>query len=503
MIFLKEQIKYFNEIKKINSDKRSVIGSRQQRVYIETFGCNLNENDSEKILGILEASGYINTFDVEEADLIILNTCCVRENAENRLFGRLGEVKKYSLNGALIAVCGCMMQELHMVEKIKRSYPYVRLIFGTHTLYKLPENLYNILLSDKKMQDNKSENKKSKKALRIFDILDVEGSIYEGIPTTHSHDKAAFVPIIYGCDNFCTYCIVPYVRGRERSRKPKEIINEIIELAKEGFVEVTLLGQNVNSYKGDEKIRNFADLLDEVAKIDGIEKIRFISPHPKDFTKEVAEVIAKNKNISRNLHYPVQSGSTKVLKEMNRIYTKDEYLKKADMIKEIVPDVTFSTDIIVGFPGETEEDFEETLDVVKEMKFEQIFMFIYSPRVGTQAANREDQIPYNIAQERFSRLKVFYEDLLMQKNEEYIGKTLEIIIEEETGNNVTENLDNTNNENNQEKKEINIEYDSLKGRTDSNKIIIIPKYDNWNIGDKIKVEILENRKWYLKGRKID
>lgn len=502
MIFLKEQIKYFNEIKKINSDKRSVIGSRQQRVYIETFGCNLNENDSEKILGILVASGYINTFDVEEADLIVLNTCCVRENAENRLFGRLGEVKKHALNGAIIVVCGCMMQEPHMVEKIKRSYPYVRLVFGTHTLHKLPENLYNILFADKENKDSKKDStdknkNKRKKLLRVFDILDVEGSIYEGIPTTHSHDKAAFVPIIYGCDNFCTYCIVPYVRGRERSRKPEEILKEIKDLAKEGFVEVTLLGQNVNSYKGENKIKNFADLLNEVAKIDGIEKIRFISPHPKDFTEEVAKVIAKNKNISRNLHYPLQSGSTKVLRDMNRIYTKEEYLKKADMIRNIVPEVSFSTDIIVGFPGETEEDFEETLDVVRKMNFEQIFMFIYSPRVGTSAAKREDQIPYNIAQKRFSRLKTLYEELLMQKNEEYIGKILEIIIEEETGNNIVENIENLDG------KESNIEYDSLKARTDSNKIIIIPKYSDWNIGDKIKVEILENRKWYLKGRIID
>ncbi len=508
MIFLKEQIKYFNKIKKLNSCKRSVIGSRQQRVYIETFGCNLNENDSEKILGILESSGYINTFNVEEADLIIFNTCCIRENAENKLFGRLGEVKKYAANGAIVSVCGCMMQEPHMVEKIKRSYPYVRLVFGTHTLYKLPENLYNILLSDQNKTNINSENenrntdkeknkeigkkinKKKQKPLRIFDILDVEGSVYEGIPTAHTHEKAAFVPIIYGCNNFCTFCIVPYVRGRERSRKPEDILNEIRELVEEGFVEVTLLGQNVNSYKGDDKIKNFADLLNEIAKIEGLEKIRFISPHPKDFTEDVAKAIAKNKNISRSLHYPLQSGSTKVLKEMNRIYTKEEYLEKAEMIKNIVPDVFFSTDIIVGFPGETEEDFKETLDVVRKMDFEQIFMFIYSPREGTVAAKREDQIPYDVAQERFSRLQTLYEEMLMKKNDRYIEKLLEVIIEEETGNSVLEDKDNT-------------EYDSLKARTDSNKVIIIPKYTNWKIGDKVQVKVLENRKWYLKGKKID
>lgn len=255
MIFLKEQVKYINKIKEINSEKQSITQTQEYKVYIETFGCSLNENDSEKILGILESSGYTNTFEVNEADFIIFNTCCIRENAENKLFGRLGEVKRYAVEGVIVSVCGCMMQEPHMVEKIKRSYPYVRLVFGTHTLYKLPENLYNILVSDKENKENKNNkdkqnekltvenNTKTKKnkLLRIFDIEEVEGSVYEGIPTLHTNEKSALVPIIYGCDNFCSYCIVPYVRGRERSRKHTDILKEIEELVKEGYVEVTLL----------------------------------------------------------------------------------------------------------------------------------------------------------------------------------------------------------------------------------------------------------------------
>lgn len=477
MIFLKEQIKYFDKIKEINRNKEA-------KVYIETFGCTLNENDSEKILGMLEGSGYEYTESVSDANLIIFNTCCIRENAENKLFGRLGEVKKFAEEGAIVALCGCMMQEIHMVEKVKRSYPFVRLVFGTHTLYRLPENLYKILASDNEHNlDYIKDNKKRIKALKIFDVEDVEGSVYEGIPTSHTHSKSAFVPIIYGCNNFCTYCIVPYVRGRERSRDSKDILNEIEELVKQGYVEVTLLGQNVNSYSGKGEIKNFAQLLEAIAKVEGLEKIRFISPHPKDFTEDVAIVIKNNENISRNLHYPLQSGSTKVLKEMNRIYTKEEYLEKAEMIRKHIPDVAFSTDIIVGFPGETEEDFEETLDVVRKMNFEQIFMFIYSPRKGTVAAKRVDQIPYEIASKRFMKLQNLYEEMLMKKNEEYIGKTQNIIIEEETSDSDDE-------------KEL------LKGRTDSNKIVVLPKYDGYKLGEKIEVEILENRKWYLKGRKI-
>lgn len=431
----------------------------------------------KKYFGILDKAGYIVTQLQEEADLIIFNTCCVRENAENRLFGNLGEVKKYALNGTLICVCGCMVEQKYIIDKIKKSYPYVRLIFGTNKIYKLPENLYNILNSDKDQ----------------FKIIDVENKdeIYEGIPTLHTYQKSAFVPIIYGCNNFCTYCIVPYVRGRERSRKPENIINEIKELVENGYIEVTLLGQNVNSYKGEGDIKNFAELLDVIANIEGLEKIRFISPHPKDFTEDVARVIRNNKNISRNFHYPMQSGSTKVLKEMNRKYTKEEYLEKAERLKKIVPDISFSTDIIVGFPGETEEDFEDTLDVVRKMNFEQIFMFIYSPRVGTIAAERKDQIPYNVSQKRFERLKNLYEEMVMKKNDEYIGKIVELIIEEETGKQIEKEVN----------REKICELDSLKGRTDSNKIVIIPKYDNWYIGENIKVKILENRKWYLKGKK--
>lgn len=471
MILFKKQLDWLDKIKEIN--KKECENCGQKLAYIETFGCILNENDSEKIAGMLEQAGYSVTIDENlrsAADLVIFNTCCIRENAEEKLFGRLGEVKKQAIEkGSIIILCGCMMQQKHILEKIKKSYPFVDYIFGTHTIYNFPENLYNVI-----------KNRK-----RVIDIEE-ESDIFEGMPTRHTKDKFAIVPIIYGCNNFCSYCIVPYVRGREKSRDPEEILSEVKKLANDGYTEIMLVGQNVNSYKGKGAIDNFAKLLDEVAMIPGISKIRFISPHPKDFTEDVAKVIAKHKNISRNLHYPLQSGSDKVLKEMNRKYTKAQYLERAENIRKYVPDVTFSTDIIVGFPGETEEDFKETLDVVRKMRFEQIFMFIYSKRKGTMAEKMENQVPEEIAHERFNRLQKTYEKILDDINNEYIGKIESIIIDEETSS----GKDDKNTK------------DSLKGRLDSNKIVVIPKYDGFKIGEKIEVEILENRKWYLKGRKV-
>ena len=424
------------------------------------MGCSLNENDSEKICGMLEEMNYIKTENPEDANIIVFNTCCIRENAEDKLFGKLGEMKKIKKNNkAIIAIGGCMMQEKHILEKIHQSYPYVDIVFGTHTIHKLPQDIYQIL------KDNKS----------IEDVLDIDGKIYEGIPIKRTDNKKAYVTIMYGCNNFCSYCIVPYVRGRERSRKPEDIINEIKQLAKEGYKEIMLLGQNVNSYNGG-KNYNFANLLKDINKIEGIEKIRFISPHPKDFTDDVIEAIATSEKVCNTLHLPLQSGSSNVLKAMNRKYTKEQYLKLVEKIKNRIPDVALTTDIIVGFPGETESDFEDTLDVVRKVKFEQVFMFIYSRRKGTVADKMENQIPEEIKHKRFDRLKELVESQIKENNQKYIGTIQKILID---GTSKT-------NEN------------TLSGRTDSNKVVVI-EADKKYINQTVNVKITQDCMWYLKG----
>ena len=376
-----------------------------------------------------------------EADLIVFNTCCVRENAEDKLFGKLGELKKYKKEtGCIIAIGGCMMQEKHIQEKLYKSYPYFDIIFGTHTINKFPEDLYNAISKNDKIR--------------------------------------ASVTIMYGCNNFCTYCIVPYVRGRERSRNPEDIIKEIESLAKEGYKEITLLGQNVNSYDGGNGYK-FSNLLNDVDKIQGIERIRFISPHPKDFTDDVIEAIKNSKKICKILHLPLQSGSTNVLKKMNRKYTKESYLELAEKIKKEIPEVVFSTDIIVGFPGETEKDFEDTLDVVRKIKFEQIFMFIYSRRVGTPADKMEDQIPENIKHERFDKLKELADRQTVENNAKYIGTKEKIIVEGKSKTN--------------EK--------MLTGRTETNKVVVFEGEDKL-INKTIEVEIFKDHVWYLEGRVV-
>ena len=351
------------------------------------------------------------------------------------------------------------MQEEHITEKIKKSYPFVDIVFGTHTLHKFPEDLYIAITKNKNVKD----------------VIDIDGEIYEGLPVKRSSNKQASVIIMYGCNNFCSYCIVPYVRGRERSRKPEDILNEIKELAKEGYREITLLGQNVNSYKGGENY-NFANLLEDVDKIEGIEVIRFVSPHPKDFTNDVIDVISKSKKISRLIHVPLQSGSTNVLKEMNRKYTKEQYLDLIKRIRNKIPDAVFSTDIIVGFPSETEEDFEDTIDVVKQVNFEQIFMFIYSRRVGTRADKMENQVPEDIKHKRFNKLKQVFEEKIEENNKKYIGTTQKILVEGYSKNN----------------------QDMLTGRTDTNKVIIFEGNENL-IGKIINIKIVSEHKWYLKG----
>ena len=457
---IENQKDFVDKVSKLNDGKN-------MKYSIYTMGCQLNENDSEKISGMMEEMKYSNTNKIEEADCIIFNTCCVRENAEDKLFGKLGEVKKYKeLKGTIIAICGCMMQEKHIVEKIKKSYPFVDIIFGTHTIHKLPEDLYTALCSNKS----------------IVDILDIDGEVIEGLPIKRNDKTKASVTIMNGCNNFCTYCIVPYVRGRERSRSPENIINEIEELAKKGYKEVTLLGQNVNSYKGNGNlgITKFSELLRAVNKINGIEKIRFISPHPKDFTDDVIEAIRDCDKVCKMIHLPLQSGSSEVLRKMNRKYTKEQYLNLVDKMKSTIPNLTLSTDIIVGFPEETEADFEDTLDVVNKVNFEQVFMFIYSRRVGTPADKMENQIPEEIKHKRFDRLKSLVESKIEENNKKYIGTIQDIIVEgrSKTNNNM------------------------LTGRTDSNKVINFEGDDSL-IGKAIKIKITSEHMWYLKGVSVE
>ena len=447
---------YLEKVNKINEGKNL-------KYFILTMGCQLNENDSEKICGMIEKMGYNKTNTLEEADLVVFNTCCVRENAEDKLFGKLGEVKKIKeKRGTIIAIGGCMMQEKHIQEKLRKSYPFFDLIFGTHTLHKFPEDLYKVISEEK----------------RIEDILDIDGEVIEGLPIKRNDNIKASVTIMNGCNNFCTYCIVPYVRGRERSRDPEDIINEVKQLSEEGYKEITLLGQNVNSYKGNGNlgIYKFSELLREINKIEKIERIRFVSPHPKDFTDDVIDAIRDCQKVCKIIHLPLQSGSSRVLKTMNRKYTKEQYLNLVEKMKAKIPDVEFSTDIIVGFPGETQADFEDTLDVVKKVCFEQVFMFIYSRRFGTPADKMENQVPEEIKHERFNRLKALVESQIELNNKKYIGTQQNVLVEgkSKTNSNI------------------------LTGRTDTNKVVNFEGEETL-IGNIVKMNIISEHMWYLKG----
>ena len=466
---VKKQREYIEKVRKINEDRKC-------KYNILTMGCQLNENDSEKLSGMLEEMGYARTDNVKDADIALFNTCCVRENAEDKLFGKLGELKRLKEEkGLIIAIGGCMMQEKHITDKIKTSYPFVDILFGTHTLYKFPEDLYRAIEEKRKIED----------------VIDVEGKIYEGLPIKRDSKIKASVTIMNGCNNFCTYCIVPYVRGRERSRSPKDITDEVKSLAKEGYKEITLLGQNVNSYLRVEKEKNisfseyeginsFATLLRAINKIDGIERIRFVSPHPKDFTDDVIEAIADCDKVCKLIHLPLQSGNTKVLKEMNRKYTKEQYLELVDKMKKKIQNLTLSTDIIVGFPGETDEEFEDTLDVVRRVKFEQVYMFIYSRRVGTPGDRMENQVPEEIKHKRFDKLKELVESQIEENNKKYIGTIQKVLVEGESKNNI----------------------ELLTGRTDSNKVVIFEGNKSC-IGQMINLKIVSEHMWYLKGEVVE
>ena len=465
---INKQKEYIEKVKKINQNKNL-------KYSILTMGCQLNENDSEKLCGMLEKMGYTKTENQKEADLALFNTCCVRENAEDKLFGKLGELKKIKEErGTIIAIGGCMMQEKHITNKIKESYPYTDIIFGTHTLHKFPEDLYKVIEEKKKLED----------------ILDIDGKVYEGLPIKRDSSIKASVTIMNGCNNFCSYCIVPYVRGRERSREPRAIIEEVKELAKQGYKEITLLGQNVNSYLRVEREKNiefeeyegvnsFATLLRAVNKIEGIERIRFVSPHPKDFTDDVIEAIADCEKVCKLIHLPLQSGSSKVLKTMNRKYTKEQYLALVEKMKAKIPNLTLSTDIIVGFAGETEEDFEDTLDVVRKVCFEQVYMFIYSRRVGTPGDKMQNQVPEDIKHKRFDRLKELVESQIAKNNSKYVGTIQKVLVEGPSKNNP----------------------ELLTGRTDSNKVVIFEGSKEL-IDTIIDLKIISEHMWYLKGQII-
>ena len=459
---VKLQKEFIDKVRKINEGKNL-------KYHILTMGCQLNESDSEKLSGMLEEMGYSLTKNIEEANLIVFNTCCVRENAEDKLFGKLGEVKRIrEANNGLIAIGGCMMQEKHIVEKLKKSYPFFDVAFGTHTLYKFPEDIYTALMENKQIED----------------ILDIDGEVTEGLPVKRDDNIKASVLIMNGCNNFCTYCIVPYVRGRERSRKAEDILKEVEGLAKQGYKEITLLGQNVNSYMRSERenginkgeIDSFAKLLRAVNEIEGIERIRFVSPHPKDFTDDVIDAIKDCNKVCKIIHLPLQSGSTNILKVMNRKYTKEQYIELAEKIKSRIPEVVFSTDIIVGFPGEIEEDFEDTLDVVRKVNFEQVYMFIYSRRVGTPADKMENQVPEEVKHERFDRLKKLAEENIKINNQKYVGTTQKVLVE---------GFSKTNSS-------------VLTGRTDTNKVVNFEGSKDL-IGKVISLKIVSEHMWYLKG----
>lgn len=381
---------YFMDIAKNYVEQLAAKKGSPLTFHVTTFGCQMNARDSEKLVGILERIGYVET-DTEDADFVIYNTCTVRENANNKVYGRLGVLQNYKKKNPhmLIGLCGCMMQETVVVEKLKESYRFVDLIFGTHNIYKFAELIVTAMESDS----------------MTIDIWKDTDQIVEDLPVERKYSFKSGVNIMFGCNNFCSYCIVPYVRGRERSRDPEAIISEIRQLVADGVVEVMLLGQNVNSYgKNLENPITFAQLLEKIEQIEGLERIRFMTSHPKDLSDELIEVMGRSKKICKHLHLPVQSGSSRILKKMNRHYTKEQYLELVEKIRKNVPDVSLTTDIIVGFPGETEEDFEETMDIVRKVRYDSVFTFIYSKRTGTPAAVMEDQVPEDVVKNRFDRL---------------------------------------------------------------------------------------------------
>ena len=408
----------FIDLARALTEQKIQAAGRPLTYCLTTFGCQMNEKQSEAVAGIMDEIGYIRQ-DSEESDVVIYNTCTVRENANLKVYGRLGHLHslKDQNPDMKIILFGCMMQEPHVVEKIKKTYSFVNLVFGTHNIFKFAELFYEMLLSD----------------MQIVDIWEGTDKIVEDLPTERNYTFKSGVNIMFGCNNFCSYCIVPYVRGRERSRRPEAIIKEVKRLVEDGVSEVMLLGQNVNSYGKtlDEPV-TFAQLLTMLEEVEGLRRIRFMTSHPKDLSDELIEVMAKSKKICHHLHLPLQSGSSRVLKEMNRRYDKEKYLGLVDKIRTAVPDISLTTDIIVGFPGETEEDFQETLDVVKKAGYDTAFTFLYSKRTGTPAAAKEDQVPQDVAKDRFNRLLALVQEQGRIRSSRFQGTIQEVLVEEES-----------------------------------------------------------------------
>lgn len=414
---IEEQDKYIEQIHMVNENEFNKTGKKKSCV-LHTFGCQMNEHDSEMLISMLEAMGYTQAISEDSSDLVIYNTCAVRENAELKVYGNLGHLKsiKKKRPDMKIVVCGCMMQQPHIVDEIKQKYNHVDIIFGTHNLYKFPELLLESFEQEK----------------ILVDVWDVDGEVVEGLKSNRKFDVKAFVNIMYGCNNFCTYCIVPYTRGRERSRIPQDIIDEIKELVENGVKEVTLLGQNVNSYgktlEENDRI-DFATLLRKVNEVEGLERIRFMTSHPKDISDDVIYAMRDCDKVCEFLHLPFQSGSTSLLKKMNRHYSKEDYLRIVEKAKNEVPGLAFSTDIMIGFPGETEEDVDDTIDIVEEVRYDSAFTFIYSKRRGTPAAKMEEQIPEEVKHSRFNRVLDAVNRISGEVNAEYLGKEVEVLVE--------------------------------------------------------------------------
>ena len=451
---------------KLLDDIKKKDSSENKLFYISTFGCQMNEEDSEKLSGMLKNIGYSRTEIKEEAGIILFNTCCVRENAENKVFGNLGQLKalKKKNPDLIIGICGCMMQQEGMADKILSTFPYVNIVFGTHNAYKFPEYL----------------NRVKTEGVQIKEIFNKEEEIVEGLPIDRKSDVKAFVTIMYGCNNFCTYCIVPYVRGRERSRKSEDILNEIKELVKAGYKEITLLGQNVNSYgKGLDEDINFAKLLRMINEVEGLERVRFMTSHPKDLTDDVILAIKECDKLCEQIHLPVQSGSNSILKKMNRHYTREYYMDLVNKIKQEIPGVSLTTDIIVGFPGETEEDFLETLELVKEVGYSAAFTFIYSRRNNTPADMMLNQVDDKDKHHRFDRLVKAVNENVIRLNKEFENQVVEVLVEGMSKNDETK----------------------YSGRTRNGRLVNF-EGENVKIGDLVNVEITRAQPFSLLGKMI-
>lgn len=453
---------YLHQIRQMNAAFQEETG-RYRKCLTHTFGCQMNERDSEILFGFLDQMGYKRTDQEMEADLILFNTCCIREKAESKVMSQLGELRKYKEKkpDMIIGVCGCMMQQEGVADRIRSSAPHVNLIFGTHNLHHFPEYIYNLYQTDQKQ----------------IHILEKEEGIQEGLPSYREYPFKALVNIIYGCNNFCTYCIVPYVRGRERSRRMEQILADVRQLVADGVVEVTLLGQNVNSYGLDlHDGTTFPGLLQELEKVDGLKRIRYMTSHPKDLTEELVKAIAASKKVCHHFHLPIQSGSTNILRQMNRKYSKEDYLDLVALIRRYVPDAAITTDIIVGFPGETEEDFLETIDVVQKVRFDNAFTFIYSKRSGTPAAKFSDLISLEEKKDRLQRLNDILGEISKELNDHLQNSMVEVLVEGPSKTNP----------------------DMLTGRTETNKTVIFAGSPSL-IGKIVTVHVTEAQTWILKG----